>query len=667
MSAQPPQGTAPYVPLRLLGQGGMGAVWEAGHEATGQRYALKVVHGAEPEELARFQREARSLAELNHPHVVRLHAARLEGPQPYFVQELLAGGSLAERLRGGPLTGDEARRVAREVAAGVAAAHRAGVLHRDLKPDNVLFSAEGVAKVADFGLARGREAAEQLTRTGAVLGTPAFMAPEQAVDARTADERADVYGLGALLYAMLTGVPPLRTQGRSLIAALTALQTEAPAPPTELNPRAPADLVAVCLRALEKDPALRHPSAAAFAADLAQSSRRRAPAWTWALASAVCLCAALGLLAYLVLREPPRASASQRPPKLPEASPTPPPAVDAARPDPAAPVAGSEAPLEAFTLIPRGPVAVALDGASLLIATPGGLARRVSPWRTELERTAFDLRGFAPFRVGVLGPNAYLVTGLGRRAAAVVDGELAWLEETADAQGLAIRGELVAFARHGGRLTVLRFQAGVAELLASTDEVGGGGRELWDVVWLDDRRLLVAGRDAEGAEHEWRASGQDSGGFVCVVGFDPVEKTLDPSPSERMIGATALAADGAGLVAIGTSGGATLLWRVDEPLRRNRLKPALQIGMDWGGKCGALAFARPGLLVVATSGVTEKARHLVVCDLPGETTRELPLGELDPRSLAVDRDGLRCAVGGERGEVRLASLQEVLDEGRPLD
>ena len=295
MSETPPQIDGPYRLTRLLGEGGMGAVWEATHELTGGQVALKVVQGLDHEGLARFQREARTLAGLDHPHLVRVHAAQLEGARPYLVQELLEGGSLADAVRGGPLEVERARELARQVAEGVAAAHRAGVLHRDLKPDNVLLTAEGQAKVADFGLAGVSQASrERLTRTGAVLGTPAYMAPEQAVDARAADERADVYGLGGLLYVMLTGVPPLETAGRSLIETLTALQSEAPVSPTQRNPAVPADLAEVCRVALAKDPADRYPSAVAFAQALAggpPAARGRSGAWV----AAALTCALLGV------------------------------------------------------------------------------------------------------------------------------------------------------------------------------------------------------------------------------------------------------------------------------------------------------------------------------------------------------------------------------------
>jgi serine/threonine protein kinase len=255
----------PYRAVRVLGQGGMGEVWEVVHAQTQVRYALKRILQADAVDELRFEREAQALASLNSPHVVRVHSAGIHEGAPYLVQEFLSAGSLAERLRHGPLAPGEARRVVGEVALGLAAAHAEGILHRDLKPDNVLFDEAGRAKVADFGLARREgDLQERLTQTGEILGTPAYMAPEQAVDSSRADARADVYALGAILYACLTGRPPIPAAGRTLIAQLAALQDERPPAPSSLRPGLPADLDALCLAALEKDPEERLPSTAAF-------------------------------------------------------------------------------------------------------------------------------------------------------------------------------------------------------------------------------------------------------------------------------------------------------------------------------------------------------------------------------------------------------------------
>ena len=188
------------------------------------------------------------------------------------MQEFLGGGSLADRLRRGPLPAAEAAAVTAKLAEGLHAAHQAGLLHRDLKPANVLFDDEGEPKLADFGLARMTQLdTHGLTRSGSILGTPAFMAPEQAMDPRTVDARADVYGLGAVLYAMLTGSAPFT--GVGVLAVLSNVIECNPAPPSRLNADVPAALEAVCLRALSKDPQLRYVDAIAFGAALRPNAR----------------------------------------------------------------------------------------------------------------------------------------------------------------------------------------------------------------------------------------------------------------------------------------------------------------------------------------------------------------------------------------------------------
>ncbi|RMG07484.1 MAG: serine/threonine protein kinase, partial [Planctomycetota bacterium] len=242
----------PYEVLRVLGAGGMGVVEEARHVETGARYALKRLRpeaAADPELRARFLREAQALASLRHPNVVPVHAARLDGPEPYLVQPLFAG-SLADRLREGPLAVEEACRLVGELAAGLAHAHERGVLHRDLKVENVLLADDGRPLLADFGLAVLGEEEQRLTLTGELLGTPATMAPEQARDSKSVDERADVYGLGVILFTLLAGEPPFRSRGEGALALLSRLQHE-PAP--DLRRRradVPAPLAALVAAAL---------------------------------------------------------------------------------------------------------------------------------------------------------------------------------------------------------------------------------------------------------------------------------------------------------------------------------------------------------------------------------------------------------------------------------
>ncbi|MCA8925239.1 MAG: serine/threonine protein kinase [Planctomycetes bacterium] len=269
MSWSPGTTVGDYRLLERLGAGGMGAVWRVEHRSTGARRALKATLFDDPEALERFQREAHALAALEHPNVARVHTAGEFEGRLYMVLDLAQGGDLEARLARGPLDPEAARALAIELARGLAHVHARGLLHRDLKPSNVLFDEHGRPLLADFGLARALDGSS-LTQTGAVLGTPAYMAPEQARAGEPVDERADVYGLGAVLYHALTGAPPFR--GGSPIGVLHAVLSQPPTSPRRLNPEVPADLERACLKALAKDPAERFPSARAFAAAL------RAPA-----------------------------------------------------------------------------------------------------------------------------------------------------------------------------------------------------------------------------------------------------------------------------------------------------------------------------------------------------------------------------------------------------
>jgi serine/threonine protein kinase len=270
-------------PYRLDGEiarGGMGAVYEAVHTATGIRYALKTLHpgvgGSDSsEEIARFIREAEVMAKLDHPHVARIHAAEFDGPTPYLVQDLLAGGTLADRIDRESLSVEESLQIALKLALGLQHCHEHGVLHRDLKPANVLFNDLDEPTLVDFGLAYVSNCARRLTQTGSVMGTPGYMAPEQARGDKALDERTDVYGLGAVLYAMLTGRPPF--QGAGLFAVLDKVLHHSPELPSLRRPHIPAGVERVCLKALSKDPAERFESAEVLARALANPGRDSAP------------------------------------------------------------------------------------------------------------------------------------------------------------------------------------------------------------------------------------------------------------------------------------------------------------------------------------------------------------------------------------------------------
>jgi serine/threonine-protein kinase len=260
----------PYRIHAELGRGGMGVVYRAHHVVLGRDVALKLLTAgayASPEQRLRFVAEARMAARIRHPRIVAIHdAGELDG-QLYFTMDLIDGDDLAARLRVAPLPTRDAVSLIAHVARAVDHLHAAGILHRDLKPSNVLLDSAGAPHLADFGLARDDSAEVAATATGTVLGTPTYMAPEQARgQIRALDARTDVYGLGAILYELLTGAPPFLGE-TPLDTLMNVLEREPPAP-RRLNPRLPRDLQRICLRAMEKDPARRYPSAAALADDL---------------------------------------------------------------------------------------------------------------------------------------------------------------------------------------------------------------------------------------------------------------------------------------------------------------------------------------------------------------------------------------------------------------
>jgi serine/threonine-protein kinase len=265
-----PQVFAGYEILGELGRGGMGVVYKARQVALGRLVALKTLRAradADPEERARFRAEAAAVGRLQHPNVVQIHEVGEGQGRPYFALEYLEGGSLAQKLAGTPLPAPEAAALVRTLADAVAAAHQCGIVHRDLKPGNVLLTADGVPKVADFGLAKGLEGGTGYTATGVPMGTPSYMAPEQANgDAKAIGPRTDIYALGAVLYELLTGRPPFR--GPSPLDTVVQVRTQEPVPPRRLQPKVPRDLETICLKCLEKEPGRRYPSAAALADDV---------------------------------------------------------------------------------------------------------------------------------------------------------------------------------------------------------------------------------------------------------------------------------------------------------------------------------------------------------------------------------------------------------------
>jgi eukaryotic-like serine/threonine-protein kinase len=261
----------------LLATGGMGEVWAARDLLLGRAVAVKVLGGAlagDGRAAERLRREARAAARLEHPSIARMLDLGEQDGRPYLVMELLDGESLAARIdRAGAMAPPEAARVVVAVADALEAAHRAGVVHRDVKPGNVFLTSGGEVKVLDFGIASA--AGEAALTTGEMLGTPAYLAPERVLG-HPATPAADIYALGAVLYELLAGRRPF-DDGSDIELAMAHVHAQ-PAPLALAAPSAPPSLVAACEQAMAKDPSARPPSAAAFAQLV--RARRPGPART---------------------------------------------------------------------------------------------------------------------------------------------------------------------------------------------------------------------------------------------------------------------------------------------------------------------------------------------------------------------------------------------------
>ncbi len=272
-----------YELLEVLGEGGMGVVYRARQRTLDRVVAVKIIRpdrtaatvpARRQEVMGRFRAEIQAAARLEHEHIVPVYeVGQIEG-QPFFSMRYIEGRGLDSVLHKGPLGGREAAAMVEKIARAVHHAHVHQVIHRDLKPRNILLDGESRPYVADFGLAKSLEAAQELTQTGQVIGTPAYMSPEQARGMTTVDHASDVYSLGATFYELLTARPPFR--------AATPAETQRqvidndPAPPRELNPAVPRDLETICLKCLEKDPRSRYATAEEVADELARFLARRA-------------------------------------------------------------------------------------------------------------------------------------------------------------------------------------------------------------------------------------------------------------------------------------------------------------------------------------------------------------------------------------------------------
>jgi len=273
-----------YRMLRKVGVGGMGSIYEAEHVALGRHVAVKILHAqyaSDAEVVKRFRNEGRAASRIGHPNIVEcLDFGRTAEGAPFLVMEFLEGRSLADvMVEEGALPVGRAARIGRQIASALAAAHDAHIVHRDVKPENVFLCRRDDnvdhAKVVDFGISKFDGALSAATRTGAVLGSPNYMAPEQIHDASRADGRTDVYALGAILYQMLTGVLPF--VAKSFPALVVAITTDEPEPIDTFRSDVPPDLIALVRQAMAKDAADRVPNMRSFAERLNQFVRMDMP------------------------------------------------------------------------------------------------------------------------------------------------------------------------------------------------------------------------------------------------------------------------------------------------------------------------------------------------------------------------------------------------------
>lgn len=252
-----------YTVVREIGRGGSAVVYEANDERMPRRVALKVLETADPSALARLEREARLLAKLRHPHIVAVHEFGRHDGTPFLVMDLVEGGSLARRCTSGPPSLPEALRMFEELLEAMAYAHRQGILHRDVKPANILLDSAQRVRLADFGLARSEDSVA-ITKSNEVFGTPLYLAPER-LDGSPADLRTDVYSLGVVLYELLAGRPPFVAETIPELVGTLRGEPEEPSTDPRLN--------AVCRRAMHRDPARRFPSASEFLEEIRRIRR----------------------------------------------------------------------------------------------------------------------------------------------------------------------------------------------------------------------------------------------------------------------------------------------------------------------------------------------------------------------------------------------------------
>ncbi len=399
----------------------MGVVFLAENVKTGARYAIKTLpESADADLVARLKREGEAIAQVDaHPNVVRVHSLGVAHGRVYLVMDVAAGGSLDARVKKGPLAPLEAARVVRDLAQGLAHLHGQGVIHRDVKPSNVLFDEAGTPKLVDFGLARLR-GASRLTKTDELLGTPAYMAPEQVLSQHDKiGPWTDVYGLGGVLHCALTGDSPFSSD--VLMELLTKVVTETPPPPSTKRPGVPAELDRVCQRALAKETEKR-PTALELAWELdallklgssKKASPRRVPRVAL-VAGGAALLVVLAAFVFLGGGSPSPPPVEPRPPVVPgKPPPVPPPRPRARRLD------WSLSPGDAWRT--RIDIAWVQSGDGV---EPGGRSERLGlSWRVEsLEpRGAVLVATIESVETEVKGKTIRADGGIGKTFTAIVD------------------------------------------------------------------------------------------------------------------------------------------------------------------------------------------------------------------------------------------------------
>jgi eukaryotic-like serine/threonine-protein kinase len=283
-----PRSTIPaYEILELIGEGGMGVVYKARQRGLNRLVALKMIRGGtqpRPDYLARIRIEAEAVARLRHPNIVQIYEIGEVDGLPFLSLELLEGGTLEDRLASNPQPGRTAADLMATLARAMQTAHTAGIIHRDLNPSNILFTRDGIPRIIDFGLAKRLEAESHQTESGQIMGTPCYMAPEQAMGhTNMVGPPADIYALGAILYEMLTGRPPFK--GETRMETVRQVTSDDVVAPRRLVPTVAKDLETICLHSLNKEPSRRYHSAIALAEDLEcflgghSITARRTPLW----------------------------------------------------------------------------------------------------------------------------------------------------------------------------------------------------------------------------------------------------------------------------------------------------------------------------------------------------------------------------------------------------